>query len=160
MAPDASDRRNTASHTSAHYFLEALSETGIEYLFCNFGTDHAPIIEEIARWTKAGRTLPKVVVSPPATSMMCVPTRIAVTPATQIAAAMPALSFGRLIPRLAMSDFPLRIPRNVPTRPSFQVPTTKSVPSVRVRTTDSQPGPMTVNSVSTPWTPYQNRSGW
>lgn len=63
MAPDATDRRNATSHTTAHYFLEALTEIGIEYLFCNFGTDHAPIIEEIARWAKSGRKVPKVVAS-------------------------------------------------------------------------------------------------
>jgi acetolactate synthase I/II/III large subunit len=64
MPPDAGDRRNATSHTTAHYFLEALVETGIEYLFCNLGTDHAPIIEEMACWSKAGRKLPKVMVSP------------------------------------------------------------------------------------------------
>jgi thiamine pyrophosphate-dependent acetolactate synthase large subunit-like protein len=64
MPPDAVDRRNATAHPTAHYFLEALVETGIEYLFCNLGTDHAPIIEEIARWAKAGRKLPKIVASP------------------------------------------------------------------------------------------------
>jgi acetolactate synthase-1/2/3 large subunit len=63
MPPEADANRNTATHSTAHYFLDALNETGIEYLFCNFGTDHAPIIEEIARWTKSGRPLPKIVVS-------------------------------------------------------------------------------------------------
>jgi acetolactate synthase-1/2/3 large subunit len=63
MPPDAQTRRNTATHSTAHYFLDALNEAGIEYLFCNFGTDHAPIIEEIARWTKGGKKLPKVLVS-------------------------------------------------------------------------------------------------
>jgi acetolactate synthase-1/2/3 large subunit len=64
MPPDTTDRRNVTTHSTAHYFLEALVETGIEYLFCNFGTDHAPIIEEVATWSKAGRKLPKIVVSP------------------------------------------------------------------------------------------------
>ncbi len=45
-------------------------------------------------------------------------------------------------------------------RPSFQVPVTTSAPLVLVRTTDLQPVPMIVKSVSTPWMPYQNRSGW
>lgn len=63
MAPEADARRNTATHSTAHYFLDALNETEIEYLFCNFGTDHAPIIEEIARWTRSGRRLPKIIVS-------------------------------------------------------------------------------------------------
>src|SRR5690349_20484653 len=63
MAPEADARRNTATHSTEHYFLDAVNETEIEYLFCNFGTDHAPIIEEIARWTRSGRRLPKVIVS-------------------------------------------------------------------------------------------------
>jgi hypothetical protein len=39
---------NVASHSTAYYLLQALNEIGIEYLFCNFGTDHAPLIEELA----------------------------------------------------------------------------------------------------------------
>lgn len=39
-------------HRTSHYFLEGLNEVGIEHLFCNLGTDHAPIIEEMARWRK------------------------------------------------------------------------------------------------------------
>ena len=31
-------------NTTSHYFLEGLNEIGIEYLFCNLGTDHAPLI--------------------------------------------------------------------------------------------------------------------
>lgn len=57
-------QHNASSHSTSHYFLEALTEIGIEYLFCNFGTDHAPIIEEIARWAGQGRQTPKIVVSP------------------------------------------------------------------------------------------------
>ena len=29
-------------HSTAHYLLEGLNEIGVEYLFCNLGTDHAP----------------------------------------------------------------------------------------------------------------------
>ena len=50
--------------STAHYFLEGLNELGIEYLFCNLGTDHAPLIEEMARWRKAGLRYPRVVVCP------------------------------------------------------------------------------------------------
>jgi acetolactate synthase I/II/III large subunit len=57
-------KSNVASHSTAHYFLEGLNEIGIEYLFCNFGTDHAPIIEEVARWERVGRRTPKIVVCP------------------------------------------------------------------------------------------------
>jgi acetolactate synthase-1/2/3 large subunit len=51
-------------NATAHYFLEGLNELGIEYLFCNLGTDHAPLVEEIARWRKQGRRLPQTVLCP------------------------------------------------------------------------------------------------
>ena len=54
---------------------------------------------------------------------------------------------------------PVRMPRNVPMRPSFQVPVTSSKSFELARVTDSQPVPITVNSISTPWIPYQKRSG-
>lgn len=50
--------------TAAHFFLEGLQELGIEYLFCNLGTDHAPLIEEIARWRREGRTPPTPILCP------------------------------------------------------------------------------------------------
>jgi acetolactate synthase-1/2/3 large subunit len=51
-------------HSTSHYFLEGLNEIGIEYLFSNFGTDHAPLIEEMARWKKEGRQFPRVLNCP------------------------------------------------------------------------------------------------
>ena len=51
-------------HRTAHYFLEGLDELGLDYLFCNFGTDHAPLIEAMAAWQKAGRRFPRTVVCP------------------------------------------------------------------------------------------------
>jgi acetolactate synthase I/II/III large subunit len=51
-------------HSTSHYFLEGLNEIGIENLFCNLGTDHAPLIEEMARWQKDGRTFPKTFLCP------------------------------------------------------------------------------------------------
>jgi acetolactate synthase-1/2/3 large subunit len=51
-------------NSTAHYFLEGLNDIGVEYVFANFGTDHAPLIEEMARWTKAGRKFPNVVRCP------------------------------------------------------------------------------------------------
>ena len=51
-------------HRTAHYFLEGLNEIGLDYLFCNFGTDHAPLIEEMAAWARAGRAFPKTVLCP------------------------------------------------------------------------------------------------
>jgi acetolactate synthase-1/2/3 large subunit len=53
-----------ATHSTAHYFLEGLNEIGLDYLFCNFGTDHAPLIEEMARWRRDGLPVPKVVLCP------------------------------------------------------------------------------------------------
>ncbi len=52
------------THSTAHYFLEGLVELGIDYLFCNLGTDHAPIIEELARWQAAGRAYPQIILCP------------------------------------------------------------------------------------------------
>ena len=46
---------NEARHSTAHYFLEGLNEIGCEYLFCNFGTDHAPLIEVMAAFKRTGR---------------------------------------------------------------------------------------------------------
>jgi acetolactate synthase-1/2/3 large subunit len=52
------------TRSTAHYFLEGLQEIGVEYLFCNLGTDHVSIIEEIARWKQEGRTPPQVILCP------------------------------------------------------------------------------------------------
>lgn len=49
---------------AAHFLLEALVEQGVEYLFGNLGTDHAPLIEELARWRKEGRQAPQLVLCP------------------------------------------------------------------------------------------------
>lgn len=51
-------------NTTSHYFLEGLNELGIDYLFCNLGTDHAPLIEEMARWKKRGLSFPKTILCP------------------------------------------------------------------------------------------------
>src|SRR6267142_1014634 len=55
---------NTASNSAANYLLEGLHEVGIDYLFCNMGTDHAPIIEAMAGRRKRGQSQPKVIVCP------------------------------------------------------------------------------------------------
>src|SRR5499426_1646071 len=55
---------NSPTYSTAYFFLEGISELGIEYLFCNFGTDHAPIIEEIAHRRKRGDALPTVITCP------------------------------------------------------------------------------------------------
>src|SRR3984893_493369 len=50
--------------SSAYYLLEGLKEIGIDYLFCNLGTDHAPIIEEMAHRRKRGEAMPDIVRCP------------------------------------------------------------------------------------------------
>src|SRR5713101_3740402 len=55
---------NRPSYSTAYFFLEGLTELGIEYLFCNFGTDHAPIIEEIAHRRKRGDAVPTIITCP------------------------------------------------------------------------------------------------
>jgi acetolactate synthase I/II/III large subunit len=57
-------KTNVADFSSAYYLLEGLDEIGINYLFCNLGTDHAPIIEEIAHRRKRGDKMPKIVRCP------------------------------------------------------------------------------------------------
>ncbi|HEY6984414.1 thiamine pyrophosphate-requiring protein [Reyranella sp.] len=55
---------NEARHSTAHYFLEGLTEIGFDYVFCNFGTDHAPLIEAMAAFRKAGRYMPGTILCP------------------------------------------------------------------------------------------------
>jgi acetolactate synthase-1/2/3 large subunit len=51
-------------HSTAHYFLEALVDLGVEYIFANLGTDHVSLIEEMARWDKQGRKYPEMILCP------------------------------------------------------------------------------------------------
>lgn len=53
-----------ATYSTAHYFLEALVDLGVEYIFANLGTDHVSLIEEIARWDSQGRRHPEVILCP------------------------------------------------------------------------------------------------
>ena len=55
---------NAPEHSTAYYFIEGLNELGIEHLFCNFGTDHAPTIEALASRSKRGEKIPNVVLCP------------------------------------------------------------------------------------------------
>jgi acetolactate synthase-1/2/3 large subunit len=52
---------NTQTRSAAYFFLEGLTEVGVDYLFCNFGTDHAPIIEELANRRRRGESVPKTI---------------------------------------------------------------------------------------------------
>ena len=53
-----------ARFSTAHFFLEALVDLGVDYIFANLGTDHVSLIEEIARWDKEGRKHPEVILCP------------------------------------------------------------------------------------------------
>jgi acetolactate synthase I/II/III large subunit len=57
-------KTNVTDFATAYYLLEGLKEVGIDYLFCNLGTDHAPIIEEMAHRRKRGEAMPSVVRCP------------------------------------------------------------------------------------------------
>ncbi|MDA9508336.1 acetolactate synthase [Bradyrhizobium sp. CCBAU 11386] len=52
------------TYSTAHYFLEALFDLGVDYIFANLGTDHVSLIEEIARWDSEGRRHPEVILCP------------------------------------------------------------------------------------------------
>ncbi|MBV8189339.1 MAG: thiamine pyrophosphate-requiring protein [Alphaproteobacteria bacterium] len=58
------DAGNEARHSAAHYFLEGLNEIGLDYLFCNFGTDHAPLIEAMAAFKRESRKAPQTIICP------------------------------------------------------------------------------------------------
>ena len=60
----APQRDQSPSNMTASYWLEAMNEIGVDYLFCNMGTDHAPIIEAMAQWRHEGRKYPKVILCP------------------------------------------------------------------------------------------------
>ena len=50
--------------STSNYFFEGLNEIGVDYLFCNLGTDHAPLIEEMARWRRERRRTPPTILCP------------------------------------------------------------------------------------------------
>ncbi len=52
------------TRTASHDLLQGLVDLGIEYLFCNLGTDHAPLIEEMAHWRPQGRAFPQLILCP------------------------------------------------------------------------------------------------
>jgi acetolactate synthase-1/2/3 large subunit len=49
---------------AAHPFIEGLCDLGIEYLFCNLGTDHVSIVEELARRRQRGLAYPQPILCP------------------------------------------------------------------------------------------------
>ena len=52
------------TRTASNDLLQGLVDLGIDYLFCNLGTDHAPLIEEMAHWREQGRAFPKLILCP------------------------------------------------------------------------------------------------
>jgi len=64
MDTPAAHKANVPDFATAYYLLEGLNQIGIDYLFCNFGTDHAPIIDEMAHRRKRGEPMPAVVRCP------------------------------------------------------------------------------------------------
>jgi len=64
MQEPARRTSNAPEFSTAYFFLDGLNEIGIEYLFCNFGTDHAPIIEEMAHRQRLGEKFPAVIRCP------------------------------------------------------------------------------------------------
>lgn len=58
------ERARSPQNMAAAYWLEGLNEIGVEHLFCNLGTDHAPIIETMAQWRAQGRKYPNVILCP------------------------------------------------------------------------------------------------
>jgi acetolactate synthase I/II/III large subunit len=64
MDTSVARKTNITDFSTAYYLLEGLNEIGIEYLFCNLGTDHAPIIEEMAHRRQRGEAMPKIVRCP------------------------------------------------------------------------------------------------
>ena len=64
METSAARKTNVPEFSTAYYLLEGLKETGIDYLFCNFGTDHAPLIEAMAQFRRDGRKLPATILCP------------------------------------------------------------------------------------------------
>jgi len=52
------------SYTTGSAFLEALLETGVEYVFANLGSDHTSIVEAYAAGRRAGKKLPQIITAP------------------------------------------------------------------------------------------------
>ena len=52
------------SYTTGTALLEALLETGVEYVFANLGSDHTSIVEAYAAGRRAGKKLPQLITAP------------------------------------------------------------------------------------------------
>ena len=52
------------AYTTGSAFLEALLETGVEYVFANLGSDHTSIVEAYAAARRAGKKVPQFITAP------------------------------------------------------------------------------------------------
>ncbi len=62
--PNKSEANGKTIHTASDALLTALHEAGVSYIFANFGSDHAGIIESLAKASVEGRSMPAVVLCP------------------------------------------------------------------------------------------------
>jgi acetolactate synthase-1/2/3 large subunit len=51
-------------YTASTAFLEALQESGVSYIFANFGSDHPALVEAMAEARVSGRRIPSVITCP------------------------------------------------------------------------------------------------
>src|SRR5688572_5943362 len=51
-------------YTTGTALLEAMLETGVEYVFANLGSDHSALVEAIVEARKTGRKMPQLITSP------------------------------------------------------------------------------------------------
>ncbi|MBF9036097.1 thiamine pyrophosphate-requiring protein [Rhodobacterales bacterium HKCCE2091] len=58
------EETGTAPRTAADLLIEGMNDCGIEYVFANFGTDHAPIIEAMAARRLEQKPNPQVILTP------------------------------------------------------------------------------------------------
>lgn len=65
------DKTNeTSGYTAADALIDALQESGVSYLFSNLGSDHAGIIESLAKARQQNRDVPEVIICPHETVAM------------------------------------------------------------------------------------------
>src|SRR5215468_268619 len=72
MGVDAMDNEPQA-RIAAEDYLDALAAHGIDHLFCNPGTDFAPIVEAYARASRTNRKVPRPMVVPHENAAMSMP---------------------------------------------------------------------------------------
>lgn len=61
---NTTDMAKSPSYTTADAMMAALQDAGVSYIFANFGSDHAGIIESLAKAGESGRALPTAIMCP------------------------------------------------------------------------------------------------